>query len=298
MPVRTRPSPVGSTVHLDGSKSSDVDGKPITYAWTLVEIPTGSGAHLSGANTVNPTFVADLVGTYTAQLVVNDGTLNSAPAFVTITTTPGNTAPVANAGPNQVVAAGATVQLDGSKSTDVDGNPITYAWSFNSIPSQSTAVLSNPTIVNPTFKADLSGTYIVQLIVNDGHLNSVPSTVTITSTAVLAPTANAGPNQFIVLGSTVTLSGSGTDPQNFPLTYHWSLISKPTNSTASLSNPALPNPTFAADLAGTFVAQLIVNNGVMNSAAVHGYDCDGHAAGCQRGNESNCGGGVAGDSRR
>ena len=256
----------GATVHLDGSKSNDVDGDPITYSWTLTQLPPGSQAVLAGANTVNPTFVADLVGSYTAQLVVNDGTTNSAPAFVTITTTPGNTPPVANAGSSQVVTAGATVQLDGSKSTDVDGDTITYSWQFNQIPPSSAAILINPTSVNPTFVADLAGTYIVQLTVNDGHTNSVPSTVTITTTAVLPPTANAGQAQTVLHGAVVTLNGSGTDPQNLPLTYHWSLIHTPTNSAASLSNPALPNPTFVADLPGTFIAQLIVNNGVLNSA--------------------------------
>ena len=47
------------------------------------------------------------------QLIVNDGKVNSAPDTVTITTT--NTLPVANAGPDQTVFVGTTVQLDGSQ---------------------------------------------------------------------------------------------------------------------------------------------------------------------------------------
>lgn len=38
----------------------------------------------------------------------------------------GNTRPVANAGPDQTVVVGTTVQLDGSKSSDADGDPLTF----------------------------------------------------------------------------------------------------------------------------------------------------------------------------
>ena len=64
---------VGSTVVLNGSASHDVDGDPLTYSWTLVSVPSGSLAALNGPTTVSPTFVADRVGTYKAQLLVNDG---------------------------------------------------------------------------------------------------------------------------------------------------------------------------------------------------------------------------------
>ena len=98
---------------------------------------------------------------------------------------------VANAGPAQTVAIGATVQLDGTGSTDQTGNPLTYSWSFVSIPSGSAAILSNPTSPKPTFVADVYGSYTVQLVVNDGYHNSAPSQVVI-STKDSAPVANAG----------------------------------------------------------------------------------------------------------
>ena len=117
-----------------------------------------------------PTFVADVAGQYIAQLIVNDGTVNSAPDTVVINT--GNSPPVANAGPDQTVALNSLVTLNGSGSTDVDGNPLTFAWSFVSRPAGSTATLSNPTAVMPTFTADRLGDFVVQLIVNDGTVNS------------------------------------------------------------------------------------------------------------------------------
>ena len=85
--------------------------------------------------------------------------------------------PSANAGPAQTVAIGATVQLDGTGSTDQTGTQLTYSWSFVSIPSGSTATLSNPTSSKPTFVADVYGNYTVQLVVNDGYHNSSPGQV-------------------------------------------------------------------------------------------------------------------------
>jgi hypothetical protein len=254
---------VGSLVTLNGSGSTDVDGNPLTYQWSLISMPAGSQAVLANSRSVVTTFVADLAGTYVVQLVVNDGNSNSLPATVTIATV--NSPPVANAGLNQVVNLGALVQLNGSGSTDVNGDLLQYLWSFNSVPAGSKATLSNPTLVNPTFTADLPGSYVVQLVVNDGIVHSAPSTVTITTNALQPPTANAGPAQIVAPGATVTLSGSGTDPQNLPLTYSWSLITLPTGSGAALVNPNSPTPTFIADLPGQYVAQLIVNDGFLSS---------------------------------
>jgi len=77
----------GALVVLDGSGSSDPNSDTLTYSWTLSSVPPGSTAALSAANTVSPTFVPDVPGTYVATLVVNDGTVNSPPATVTITAT-------------------------------------------------------------------------------------------------------------------------------------------------------------------------------------------------------------------
>ena len=258
---------IGTTVTLNGSGSSDADGNPFTYLWSLVSIPSGSGATLTGPTTVKPTFLADKTGQYVARLIVNDGTVNSTAATVTITTTPGNTAPVANAGPDQTVQLGAMVTLNGSGSSDADGNPLTYQWAFVTVPTGSTAKLSSPTTVMPTFVADLVGQYVVKLLVNDGKVNSTQDTVTITTTGGnTAPVANAGPDQSVQMGATVTLNGSGsTDADSNPLTYDWSFVSVPSGSAATLSNPTAAMPSFVADKAGQYVAQLVVNDGTVNS---------------------------------
>jgi hypothetical protein len=256
---------LGTTVTLNGTASSDVDGNLLTYHWSFVSVPAGSGATLANPTMAKPTFLADKPGQYVSQLIVNDGIVNSTPASVMITTS--NTAPVANAGPNQTVKVGVTVALSGSTSTDADGNSLTYQWSFVSVPTGSAATIVSPTAVKPTFMADKAGDYLVRLIVNDGIVNSAPATVTITTTGGnTAPVANAGPDQTSTVGSTITLNGSGsTDVDGNPLTYDWSLVSVPTESLATLSNPTAAKPTFVADKAGQYVAQLIVNDGTVNS---------------------------------
>src|SRR5262249_57128297 len=140
----------------------DVGGAALTFNWTIAATPTGSLATLSDPTAVQPTFVADRVGTYTVQLIVNDGVIDSAPATVTISTT--NSPPVANAGPNQTVVASTTVHLDGSQSRDVDGDPLTFRWALTTAPAGSLAMLSDATAMQPAFVADRVGTYVGQLI--------------------------------------------------------------------------------------------------------------------------------------
>lgn len=176
-----------------------------------------------------------------------------------------NARPIADAGPNQVVEPGATVHLDATGSTDSDGDSLTYEWSFTSRPSGSTAVFSDAGSPMPTFVADMRGTYTVRLVVSDGHSDSIPDTVII-ATANGRPTASAGPDQTVQVGTTVQLDGSGSsDPEGDPLTYHWTLTSRPGESTAALSDASAERPTFLADVAGTYVARLIVSDNWVSS---------------------------------
>jgi trimeric autotransporter adhesin len=255
---------VGSAVILNGSASTDPHGDSLTFVWTLVSKPVGSAAELRNATSLISSFIADKPGSYTINLVVNDGTTNSAPDFVIISTS--NSAPLANAGPDQTVAIGSTVILNGSASSDVDGNALIYAWSITSRPPGSTAALLNTNDVTPSFIADTAGQYVVQLIVNDGTLYSRPDTLTI-STVNSPPAADAGANQTVPETGLVVLNGSGsTDVDGNALTFVWSFVSRPEGSTATLSNPAAVMPTFSADVAGDFVVQLTVNDGIVNSA--------------------------------
>ena len=256
--------PVGATATLDASASSDVEGDPLTYNWTLLSQPAGSSAALSDPHAINPTFIADRPGSYAVLLDVSDGISLSLGDTVTITTL--NSPPVANAGPDQAVLLGATATLDAGASTDVDGDPLSFRWALLSKPAASLAALSEPSALNPTFTVDIPGTYVAQLIVNDGAVDSAPDTVTV-STRNSPPVADAGPDQSVFVGDLVTLdAGASTDPDGDPLGYAWSLTAVPPGSAAALSDPSALNPTFTVDLPGGYVAQLLVNDGTADSA--------------------------------
>jgi peptidoglycan/xylan/chitin deacetylase (PgdA/CDA1 family) len=168
--------PAGSTVQLDGSASSDPDGDPLTYQWTQT---AGTAVTLSSSTAVRPTFTAPPTGTVSFRLVVRDGLLNSSPSTVNITVSAApNRAPVANAGPAQTVQAGQAVQLDGSGSSDPDGDPLTYRWTQTG---GTPVTLSSSTAARPTFTAPpAASTLTFQLVVRDGQVDSSPSTVVVT----------------------------------------------------------------------------------------------------------------------
>jgi RHS repeat-associated protein len=257
----------GDNVALDGRGSSDPENAPIGYQWSFAAKPAGSQSTISGPNTVGPYFVPDLAGPYIAQLIVNDGVQNSPPDNVAVLALQPNTPPTAVAGAGQNVGTGSQVYLDGSGSFDPDNDPITYAWSMTGKPQQSQAVLSNPVAPAPTFVADESGAYLLELVVNDGQANSAPDNVTVVAVPPnVPPTAFAGPDALAPRNLLVHLDGSGSfDPEEQPLTYSWTLVSRPEGSSAILAGATTVAPSFVPDLVGDYVFRLIVNDGVFDS---------------------------------
>jgi hypothetical protein len=93
-----------------------------------------------------------------------------------------NSNPIANAGDDQNVITGSTVMLNGSNSSDANGDLLTYSWSLINVPIGSHTSLKNSTSVKPTFVADVDGTYVIQLTVNDGTVDSSPDTIVVNAT--------------------------------------------------------------------------------------------------------------------
>jgi YD repeat-containing protein len=254
---------VGTAAVLDGTGSSDADNNPLTFKWTITNKPATSTATLLNSTAVNPSFTIDKAGTYSIQLIVNDGQADSEATIVLVTTL--NARPVAQAGDDQGGHVNDLITLDGSASSDVDGDALTYTWSLMAKPAGSAAALNDPTAVKPTFTIDKPGVYVAQLIVHDALTDSDPDTVIIT-TENSKPVANPGLDQTVALNALVHLDGAASsDPDNDPLTYQWSFVSKPATSTATLSNPTSANPSFTANKPGNYVLELIVNDGIVDS---------------------------------
>ena len=170
----------GDTIQLDGSGSSDPDGDPITYTWTIIEQPPKSSAVLSDDQAVKPTFVADSLGTYVIELLVTDGQGLDSFAIDEVVVSSGNVPPVADAGVNQIVPVGETVLLDGSGSYDANRDPLTYSWNITSEPTKdSQTELIGSDSVYPNFTPLVEGIYTISLVVTDDSGLSDTSTVTI-----------------------------------------------------------------------------------------------------------------------
>ena len=160
-----------------------------------------------------------------------------------------NHAPTANAGSDQTVRRGDTVQLDGSTSSDTDGDSIaSYQWSQLS---GSTVSLSGNNAQRPTFTApNVDGPLAFSLQVGDGSLQSVADTVTVevvgTSTPTLpnrAPIADAGSTQSVAEASLVTISATAHDPDGDTMTYQWTQTG---GTTVNLQNAETATASFIA----------------------------------------------------
>lgn len=172
-----------------------------------------------------------------------------------------NSAPTASAGSDQTVRPGTAVSLDGSGSYDdnTPSNELQYAWTFVSVPSGSQATLTGADTATPSFSPDVHGSYLIQLVVTDqGGLSSAPSLVSVAENS--PPTANAGADRIVLVGTVVQLAGSGADADDDPVTFAWTLSNAPAGSTSAISNSLLPNAAFVPDRAGVYVAQLIASD--------------------------------------
>jgi hypothetical protein len=146
-----------------------------------------------------------------------------------------NEPPVADAGPDQIVEwTGASVDLNGSGSSDDDDDPLTYSWVLTSKPLGSTASLTGANTATPSFTPDLLGDYVVELVVNDGTDDSDPDTVTITVQDTTAPTPTA---------SLVPVGGDDDDGQLFRVEYSCddNCDASPTITSATLNGVPVAN---------------------------------------------------------
>jgi hypothetical protein len=170
-----------------------------------------------------------------------------------------NSAPTANAGPDQTsnVQVADTVILDGSASSDPDGNTLSYSWSLMTLPPNSAATLDDASRDKPSFIADQAGTYVARLVVNDGKTSSAPDDVSIT--VVIPPPKviiTAPENLSVVTDTTVTVTGTVDDP----------------GATLTVNGAAITNNN------GNYTTAVVLEDGSSNTVTVVGQNSTGEGS--------------------
>ncbi|KKO72876.1 PKD domain-containing protein [Kerstersia gyiorum] len=262
---------MGDTVTLRGSGNSPNQGS-LSYKWTLAGKPTSSTATLSGDSTQAPSFTADLPGTYTADLIVHDGTASSKPSRVVITAN--NTEPVAITQTQYSVRLGtATLGLDGTASLAPTGSSgaLSYLWTLLEKPEGSAGNISDYTSGNATLHLDIAGSYILQLVVSHNGKDSQPARVEVTVSSGNAPPVAVAEDITIKLGETARLDGSASyDPDQQPLQYRWRFAqygAAPAYSPLpELANANSARPSFTPAAVGDYLLEFFVYDGNWQSA--------------------------------
>jgi len=204
---------------LDGSASSDPDGDSLTYIWAQT---AGSPTTITNPTSAIATIRPLALGPLTFRLTVSDGYGGQSSDTVIVTVV--NTPPVANAGTDIQAYNNTAVNLDGTASSDLNNDPITFQWTQTAGPA---VALNNPDTTRPWFVPHLLGVYTFRLNVSDGFGGFSSDTVNVNAIN-RAPVANAGLDRVVASGTIVNLDGSlSFDPDSDPLTFRWVEVSGP-----------------------------------------------------------------------
>jgi PKD repeat protein len=186
---------------------------------------------------------------------VNGGLMGNAQVYdMTLSSASPNTAPVADAGADQSVVAGDTVSFDGSTSSDVDGDSLTYSWDFDA------DGVEDATGATPTYTYANAGTYTVGLTVSDGTATATDSMTVTVGEANNPPVIDSGLDPATNITATVNESVSfdasnSTDADGDSLTYSWDFDADGVEDSANAT------ATYTYDTAGTYNASLTVSDG-------------------------------------
>ena len=143
----------GADVTLDGSASSDSDGRIVAYRWTQTAGPSVAltNATAARAGFRAPDVAVDTILEFQLRVQDDEGAASTDAVRLIVAHIPAeNESPIARAGSNQTVAEGADVTLDGAASSDSDGRIVAYQWTQTAGPS---VALTNATAARTAFRA-------------------------------------------------------------------------------------------------------------------------------------------------
>lgn len=237
----------GLTLTLSGANSYDPDGGVLSYLWTQTQ---GTAVTLSDATAAQQSFTAPIVGptgeSLTFSVTVKDEYGVQAIDTCTVNIVAANQPPVADAGLDQTVEEWAVVMLDGSRCSDPDDGIAIYSWEQIGGPAVNLmdADLAQPTFVTPDVAPE-GVSLIFQVTVKDmSGLQSVDTCVVNVTWVNAPPVADAGRDQTVRGGKSLTLDGSAsTDPDDGIASYQWRQTSGPP---VVLSDPTSIKPVFMA----------------------------------------------------
>lgn len=249
---------IGERIELDASASVDADSERLKYLWTL-ETPPGSGARLSDPSSPRPFFVVDLVGDYTASVVVSDGRADSEPATVRVSTH--NRLPFVRAAlTERTFDVGQSVTLDARDVLAVGNDPVRWQWRVEQRPDVSRAALAGDASPLLSFAPDAPGTYVLAVEASTANGESATARFLLDSGAP-APRTVLPDDLTLHIGSTATLMPERLENVRGDAAYQWQLRHAPRGSETTIEHAQRDRASVLLDAPGLYVAQLVVTSG-------------------------------------
>jgi hypothetical protein len=152
-------------------------------AWTQAAGP--ATVPIIGANTGSPSFIARIPGVYAFEVVATTAFGASTPVHVSVSVQ--NAPPMADAGRAMVQTPATAIRLDGSFSSDANGDPLTYSWDQTLGPPVTASQAGATLVAHPRG----TGLYRFKLTTTDSRGASSSAEVPVLVTGESAPTAIA-----------------------------------------------------------------------------------------------------------
>lgn len=277
----------GEKVELSASASYDPENAPLEYRWSWDSTPKNAPVpELAGSKTVNASFTPDVVGTYTLDLFVFDGTWKSTPHTVTVTVEKpadaGNLAPV-----GELVATGYSPSASiGEQELGLRANFSFIGFDPNGDalqvvsaeiiekPQGSTATLAAIGSWEPLGrkiqKLDVLGTYRVRMVISNGTQEITREATMVAKVGGVNNRPSTGgveaQRPSVIVGEPFIFDASSSDKDLDPLSFQWELIDRPNNSKAVIET-VLDEETreyrrarVLADVPGSYSVRMVVTD--------------------------------------